>query len=265
MRLLWSTDIHLNFVNRDRAQAYCEGLLSKQPDAILLSGDIAEAASIEPWLQFLDDHLHRPLYFVLGNHDYYGGSIAEVRARMSVFPRFSKNLCWLPGAGMVELTPRSCLIGHDGWGDARMGNAETSRILLNDFIHIRELAGLAPSERRRRLQSLGDEAAAHVDHHLRLALERYDVVVTLLHVPPFERACMHDGRFTDADWTPYFGCKAVGDVLLAHMKARRDRRMIVLCGHTHHEATVQVLPNLLVRTGGAEYGLPRLHGLFEIP
>ncbi len=48
-------------------------------------------------------------------------------------------------------------------------------------------------------------------------------------------------------------------MLLEIMGARPDRDMTVLCGHTHGEGYVEVLPNLRMRTGGAVYGQPRLH------
>jgi hypothetical protein len=34
--------------------------------------------------------------------------------------------------------------------------------------------------------------------------------------------------------------------------------MTVLCGHTHGAGRAQLLPNLEVKTGGADYGWPNL-------
>jgi 3',5'-cyclic-AMP phosphodiesterase len=34
--------------------------------------------------------------------------------------------------------------------------------------------------------------------------------------------------------------------------------MTVLCGHTHGAGEANILPNLLVKTGGAEHGNPAL-------
>ena len=34
--------------------------------------------------------------------------------------------------------------------------------------------------------------------------------------------------------------------------------LTVLCGHTHGAGEVKILPNLLVKTGGAEYKKPEL-------
>ena len=47
------------------------------------------------------------------------------------------------------------------------------------------------------------------------------------------------------------------------MTSRPDRQMTVLCGHTHG-AEAQVLPNLRVLTGGAEYGEPKVQRVLEV-
>jgi hypothetical protein len=137
-------------------------------------------------------------------------------------------------------------------------------VRLNDWRLIDELAGLDDEQRLEKLEALGDEAAEHFRSVLPEALARYAHMLVLTHVPPFREACWHDGRISDDDWLPHFSCKAVGDVLLAAMKARPDRQMTVLCGHTHGAGEAQILPNLRVLTGGAEYGKPRLQGVIEV-
>ncbi|MEA3468158.1 MAG: hypothetical protein U9R57_08050 [Thermodesulfobacteriota bacterium] len=47
------------------------------------------------------------------------------------------------------------------------------------------------------------------------------------------------------------------------MSAYPDRQMTVLCGHTHSSGQVTILPNLLVKTGGAEYGSPMIQEALE--
>jgi hypothetical protein len=84
------------------------------------------------------------------------------------------------------------------------------------------------------------------------------------HVPPFKEACWHEGRISNDDWLPRFTCKAVGDLLREAALQRPDRRIDVLCGHTHGAGVAEILPNLIVRTGGAEYGRPELQDVLEI-
>jgi hypothetical protein len=40
--------------------------------------------------------------------------------------------------------------------------------------------------------------------------------------------------------------------------------MSVLCGHTHGAGEARILPNLDVKTGGAEYGGPSLQELLFV-
>lgn len=265
MRLAWATDLHLNFVSEAHAIRLCGRMLEAGVDGLLLGGDLTEAPLLEPCLTLLEKHLGLPIWFVLGNHDYYGGSIGEVRARLGVFPRFTDHLHYLSAGGVVRLSEHTALVGHDGWGDCRSGNAESSRVLLNDFLHIAELAGLSPGARRLALQRLGQAAAEHIDNLLGQALAQAAHVVVLTHVPPFPEACVYDGQKSGEDWLPYFCNAAVGPILLKHARAHPDRRILVLAGHTHQAINLEVLPNLRVRVGEAEYGRPRYQAVFRLP
>ena len=81
-RIAWITDPHLNFaIDRYRTFLY-DSVHDAQPDAVLISGDIAESRELEGELVELAATFGKPLYFVLGNHDYYRSSIAAVRDRV---------------------------------------------------------------------------------------------------------------------------------------------------------------------------------------
>ncbi len=264
LRLAWCTDIHLDFLEDAGIERLCEDILGKNPDAVLLGGDISVAPRLEEHLSFLEMRLRQPIYFVLGNHDFYGSSIDRVRAGVRRLCRASQWLRWLPDEGVIELSAKTALIGHDGWGDGRLGAGSGSRVLLTDFYAIEDLTGLEDRDRFARLAELGDEAAAHFRRALPEALDRFDRVVLLTHVPPFRESCWHEGRISSDDFLPHFTCKAVGDTLREVMESRRDRELMVLCGHTHGRGEVEILPNLKVVTGGAEYGKPEVQRLIEI-
>jgi 3',5'-cyclic AMP phosphodiesterase CpdA len=255
MRLAWVTDIHLDFLSAIQTDRFFAQIAETGADGVVVGGDIALAASVEPLLRRMGRVVGKPVWFVLGNHDFYGGSIAAVRETAAALSR-EGSVVWLGGADVVELSPRAALVGHDGWGDARLGNAAGTPVLLNDFVLIAELAGADRADLTARLRRLGDEAAAHVARVLPEALERYNQVLVLTHVPPFRQACWHRGSYSDDDWLPYFTCKALGDVLLSEAARRPNRQITVLCGHTHSAGECHPLPNLRVVTGAAEYGRP---------
>lgn len=263
-RFLWLTDIHLNFLEPAQVVAFLDSLAAQPAAGVLLSGDIGEAPDVTRYLTELERRLPCPIYFVLGNHDFYRGSIAAVRGRIEQLCKECGRLRWLPRAGVIALTERTSLLGHDGWGDARLGDYDNSTVRLNDWKLIDELTGLERAVRRPILQALGDEAAQHFRNTLPGAVERFEHVIVLIHVPPFREASVYNGRVSDDNWLPHFTCHAAGQVLAETMAARPDRRMTVLCGHTHGAGDVHILPNLRVLTGAAEYGHPVVQRVLDI-
>jgi predicted phosphohydrolase len=231
---------------------------------LLIGGDIAEATDVVHYLEVLDHHLTRPIYFVLGNHDFYFGSIHRVRQDVRASCASSDNLVYLTDAGVIELSDGVGLVGHDGWADARIGDYERSMIMMNDYRLIEELAGVTKEERWPLLQALGDAAAAAVRRVLPLALERYELVYFLTHVPPLREACWHEGRISNDEWAPHFTCKAVGDAVLEIMQDYPQRELTVLCGHTHGSGEAHPLPNVWIFTGAAVYGFPAINRVITV-
>ena len=263
MRFAWLTDLHLNFCNSEQVQELLDGIDATEADAVLIGGDIGEAPDVIGYLKRFAS-LGRPVFFVLGNHDFYHGSIRQVRADVDDLCQDAENLYCLSTGGVIELTPDTALIGHDGWGDARVGDFDNSTVELNDYRLIKELSGIDKQTRKEVLRSLGDHAASYVRRALPEALERYQHVWFLTHVPPWREACWHEGRHSDDNWTPHFACGAGGEALREIMAEHPDRQLTVLCGHTHGKGETQVLSNLLAITGGAEYGRPKVQRVFEV-
>jgi len=269
MRLAWLTDIHLNFVDTELRQRFLQSLCA-QCDAVAISGDIAESNDVEGYLRELDRILQRPVFFVLGNHDFYRGSILGTRKAVTGVARNSDHLVYLTATGVVGLTPNTALIGHDGWADGQCGDFAHSDVMLNDYCLIEELRmwdpvmGLDKGSLREALLALGAEAARHLQRNLALAAADYSNVIAVTHGPPFREAAWYEGRTSDDDYLPHFACKAVGDALVQVMQSHPRCRLLVLCGHTHGWGEVDVLDNLRVVTGEAYYGAPSVQQVLEI-
>ncbi len=264
MRLGWLTDIHLNFVALANRSAFYSKLRAENLDAVLLGGDIGEADSVTELLAEMASALSIPIYFVLGNHDFYGSSIGSVREAVARESSASRWLHWLPMSGVIPLTADTALVGHDSWADGRLGNFFRSEVMLNDYLLIGELRGGNKQELYGKLNALGDEAAEFLDKNVREALAQRRHVIVLTHVPPFRASCWHEGRISKDDFLPHFTCAAVGDRLAAIMGAYPDRTMTVLCGHTHSSGFARILENLAVTTGGSQYGDPKLQQVLEM-
>ena len=138
MHLAWATDIHLNFLASIDRCRFLESVKG-QADVLLVTGDIAESNSLDEILRQMMAVLDMPIYFVLGNHDFYRGSVVGTRSALAEMISGSEHLVYLSQAGVVELTPSTALVGHDGWADGRLGDFDGSDVILNDFLLIDEL------------------------------------------------------------------------------------------------------------------------------
>lgn len=262
MRVLWLSDIHLNFLSPFSVEKLFSLVQRSQPDMILISGDIGEAGRLEWNLGRLQSRFKRQIYFVLGNHDYYSSSMAHIHNLMARVS--TDSLRWLTAGGVVELMPHIGLVGHDSWADGRLGDYALSEVMLNDYLLIEDFAGLDKAQRLHKLNQLGDEAAAYCRKWLPQALDQYAHVFFVTHVPPFREACWHEGQLSGDDYLPHFSCKAVGEALLEIMAHYPTRQLTVLCGHTHSPCSVQICDNLSVLCAKAEYGVPFIQQVFEL-
>jgi predicted MPP superfamily phosphohydrolase len=268
-RFAWISDVHLNFLDASGRRRFYAELTTAAPDAVLLGGDTTESPILCQHLSEMAEALRRPIYFVLGNHDFYRGSIAETRRLVAGLADQSPLLTYLSRAGVVEIGSQTALVGHDGWADGREGDFHHSDVVLNDYLLIDELArfdGRGELDRRAlgsELAALGDQAAEHFAAVLPEALKTGRRVVALTHVPPFRQACWHQGQISDVNYLPHFSCRAVGQVLRETMQSHPESELLVLCGHTHGKGEVHILDNLHVLTAGADYGSPAIQRIFE--
>ena len=263
MKFAWLTDIHMNFLNATGFHLFFDNLKRANVDAILIGGDIAESNNIVAYLEEVEKFLKIPIYFVLGNHDYYHSSIAETRKRISAFSGQSDYSFWLPESGIIELDSNTALIGHGSWADTRFGDYLNSFVELNDYFEIKELSGLSKLERELTMMALAEQATTFTRITLVQALDKYDHVYFLTHVPPFRESTWHLGKISDDYWLPHFSCKVVGDAMVEIMQRHPDLKLTVLCGHTHSNGESHPLPNITVYTGHAEYGVPEIQKIFE--
>jgi predicted MPP superfamily phosphohydrolase len=267
--IAWLTDIHLNFLESEARKKFYQKLSDSNTDAILITGDIAEATDICELLIELNNSVDKDIYFVLGNHDYYLGSVIEVRQAIQNLCKQNKKLYWLGEPEIVKLNKDTVLVGQDGWADARYGDFDHSNIALNDSRYIAELfqaSCMGRGKLKYEMQKLADTDAAILQETLEKSLAKNDIrkVIIATHVPPFKECCRYKGKPSDENWQPYFSSKATGDVITAIAKNHPAVKFLVLCGHTHTKYTIKPFDNLEVRVGGAEYYRPKLQEVIEI-
>lgn len=269
-QLLWATDVHLDHIARpDAAFQFARSLKREHPNALglLLTGDSAEGPTVLATVQDVKKGFEAPVYFVLGNHDYYRSSFAEVDARLRAeLSNMNDPPHWLRQAP-VWLSKSTVLLGNGGFYDGRYGNPQTP-LEITDFRKIEELF-IAQDESRRYLFSVlakrTDELVAELEKQLEAVVQQSPrIVMVATHVPPFREAAFYQGKPSNNEFAPFFSSKAMGQLLTKVASENEQMRFLVLCGHTHGSGRYQARANLEVVTGAARYGAPDLAGLIEI-
>lgn len=267
MKLAWLTDIHLNFIDENARQKFYQEIVNTECDGVLISGDIAEAPCLADILNEMTNYIHKPIYFVLGNHDYYRGRINEIRDAMTALTKEHDKLYWLPASEIQKIDNDTILIGQDGWADGRLGDFENSRVVLNDSRMIADLFQekiLGKYQLLEKMQQLADADAVELQNVLEKAANKNPKkIIVLTHVPPFKDACLHKGEISSDDCLPYFSSKVIGNVLTAIAQQNPEIEFLVLCGHTHSEAKVRY-GNLAIEVGKADYCRPEIQKIIII-
>lgn len=259
--MAWATDTHFDFVHDEQVESFAKEL--SQYDGAVITGDISNYKSVERHLEILRS-AGVPVWFVHGNHDVYGGSIAGLRSMLA--EKFSSGpVRWLGSCGPVMLGDRCALVGVDGWYDGRNGNFFRSEVELNDFSMIAELSTHNRQERLKRIKALSDACADRLEPLIAeaAALPGVDHIVVATHVAPWEGAAWHMGKPSDKEWQPFFSSRSIG---LAIEKAAglTDKRVTVLCGHSHSPGTFRPNQQITCETGAARYGRPALASWFDL-
>lgn len=285
MKYAFLTDIHLDCLTHEKLNDFLVACADPSIDHYLISGDIAQAPSVESFLKVMADAWDRPITFCLGNHDFWHGSIKGVRNRISEVCRKQHifDIHYVTHAEYFSLSSTTALVGHDGWYDGLHGDARYSSFLMNDWWNIKEfkdvLEPLSAIEYKKgpRLdmisrmrvielcQRLASEAATHVKKGINAAVASgYQKILILTHIPPWNEAHVHEGRPGGNYAAPWFTSKIMGDMLEEIAKKNPDVEFTVLCGHTHGRIDVALLPNLTCRVGGADYINPRVQFIVEV-
>lgn len=266
MKFAWLTDIHLNFLHEDKRKQYYDEI-KRNCDAIVISGDIAEAKSVSKMLEEMARQVNKPIYFVLGNHDFYHGQINEVRDAMRLLTKNNPHLFWLGCCETIKLDNDTILVGEDGWADGRYGDYTHTPVSLNDSRLIADLFQeriLGRFQLLEKMQQLADEDANNLRIKLKEAAKQNPKkIVVVTHVPPFRETAMHEGKISSDDFLPFFSSKATGDVLMQFANELDSIEILVLCGHSHDWCSYYPLDNLTVFVGEAVYTQPCSQGVIE--
>ncbi len=254
--IAWGTDLHFDVAPEDIYQGFIDSLIDSKADLLLISGDISEKLDFRTRLQNIYRRFQKPIYFVLGNHDFYHSSVIKGRKAAHELMQQNSGIHYLTKGDCFEIASNVGVIGHDGWGDGRCGDFLESKLVIKDYQHIEELQNLELLERLAKVNAWGELASEEVLSKLTKALKKYQKVILVTHYPPFREACQDEDERDGDAFFPHAVCQAMGDILWHTMQKHPDRELMVLCGHAHAQSDVNILPNLRIVTGKATLGKP---------
>jgi predicted phosphodiesterase len=263
MKLDWITDPHLDHLSsQEQLIRFVKELNGRDSDALLITGDIAESRTIYDYLGIVSGAYQRPVYFVLGNHDYYGGWMKatheKVRSVCGAVPEGILN--WMPDVGVQMLSSSTALVGHGGMYDGQEGTPGLE-MSMSDFhmpsgnLDMVRALGYGTRHLFQLLLELGEMSGEHISRQVREAVKLgARRVVILTHVPPFLESSYFRGRPSAPTHAPFYVNKSLGHALLELSSKLPHIRLEVLAGHTHGLREHQAAENLFVRVGRARYG-----------
>jgi predicted phosphohydrolase len=249
-----------------------------------LSGDISTSSRLITHLAMLEKALQKPIYFTLGNHDFWDSSFEKVDKQMREVNNMSTFLKYLPATPYVSLSNSTAMVGANGWYDAIYGEPSLN-FLMMDWIRIydyQELLVGSPqnwenSARQKpctdkHLAALIDKsrefssAAAHQVARGIKSAKRNSLrnVIVVTHVPPFEITCAHKNHDTDPKILPWYSSKLMSDVLLQASEQLPDMKFTILSGHTHTYKREKIKDNLIAVVGRGEYSNPLVSDIITV-
>ena len=252
-KFVWLSDTHLSMsILPAMKRRFIDRITSIDADGLVITGDISNGLWLESDLRYLAVHHPKPIYFVLGNHDYYWrhmGSVHEdVRRLCKEFP----NLVWLTESDPVMLDEDVALVGHEGWFDANCGDRDATawavdRLLNLDFWRMRDHVDQVYEWR-----NMAKTSALAIEEKIEKIRERASMVYVATHFPPWKEASRADGKIFESLWHAYNTNVTLGESLLK-IAQKSKLQINVLAGHTHLSCNLAVRKNLNCRVAPASY------------
>lgn len=267
-KLAFMSDLHLNFLSEELVINFARQVANANVDAIVISGDISEGQTIQHDLQVLESIIQRPIYFVCGNHDFYGDSIENMNKLLIQQQQKSSFLKYLPNMSYESLSPTTAIVGHNCWYDGFYGEPKQSSMFLNDWRLIKEFtevdAFFNVNKRLEVCRKLAETGMRHIHNGIKAASRYAKKIIVVSHFVPFPEAHYFRGRLGDKYSQPWYVSRMLGDLLVTAADTFPNIEFVSLCGHTHGECTLQKKNNLNVIVAGAEYTKPKVQCILNV-
>lgn len=207
MRLRVVSDLHFEF-QRDNGKSLMKDLVKDSAfDVLVVAGDLTSAERLTSGLECVAAATDKPIIYVLGNHEYYGGSFKSVLEEARAFAAEHLHLHLLEEDALTIQGQRfvGCTLWYPHPKDISLDED------MGDFTYIYE-AGVGPAIHAKALSAA---------EYLRKTVQKGDVIVT--HFLPHARSIAP--KFKGSIINRYF-LHNVGDVV-------EKEPSLWIHGHTH--------------------------------
>lgn len=286
MFIVHISDIHLNFCDANKigeniSTAYkarqkllksINDNISKGGEIILLTGDISESPTLTSEVFWLSENLKRPLYYVLGNHDFYHSDFrtGEIFANCAnKFIKLDQQIIYLPARDFVKLNADTILLGFNGLYDCR----NFKRNELEDFIdgiqiqndfqynkNLKEIYDLCESyENKLKLVQYYADNEVNIFEQKLLKLiktnefSNINKIIIATHVPPIYYK--NPNVKYEYDLPGFDSNKKFLELLCKYSEEYKSIQFTVFCGHNHYGGYSK-LDNLEIFCKKSQYGYP---------
>jgi len=261
-KALWYSDLHLNFLSEKKLTLFIDSIISRNPDLVWLTGDITTGKKLIEHLELLVNRLPFPIYFIIGNHDYWGSSIEQTHENIrELVKKYPGRLFWVSDKLSLPFSESTVLIGNEGWYDAMLGWPR-HLVFTWDWFHISNFRALGCCKRITSFQKVAADFTSKMRESLLSALNTHDHVYAMTHIPPWAEATHDVGTFFGWFWLPYNVSVKMGMMFKEVMEQFPNKKLTVLCGHTHSKKSVQISGNINCHVAGAD--MYRLDNLIEL-
>lgn len=280
-KYVWITDTHFN-VRENSLIAdlkLIENAMNQESaDGLILSGDISVASKLVSQLGTLEQAVKKPIYFTLGNHDFWGTSYENVDKVMKDLTLMSPFLKYLPASEYLQLGTSTCVIGANTWYDAIIGRPNDSMFIMRDWLEMKDYinalegdvikSSIMTHEQKRKIievsRNLSRNAVDKIVSGIKAA-KRNNIInmIIVSHIPPYRDVCMYNNKLSDELHLPWYTSKLLGDALSTAAAQLPECNFTVLCGHTHSYAEKRMEKNLLVIAGQGDYDSIAVSGIIR--
>lgn len=263
MKYILGSDLHLDHLSNEELREFLSRVstICNDPDAVLLlTGDISQQSRLWEHVDLVAQASRGRVLYVLGNHDLWGGSFADVNRRLRPHGLSNGHAVFMDLVDRVQIEQDLCVVGDTGWYDGRNGLQGNPRFIMNDWFFITEYRNNQSKSEHAFSAVIADARAAIIDKKLRDAVAAGNKrIVFLTHVPPWVETCRHMGRPSDDYALPWFSSRIIADTLDQVANEHPDVKFEILCGHTHDGYRWHRGVNMHVHVTGATYGAPYVH------